>query len=80
MLNDLLRFDVKDCSWCRWVQVFLLELVALFGALMTNVTFLEGRQKLPGEIRPPAPHHHAIPSILGFLSQSMTEIDYSESF
>lgn len=18
MLNDLLRFDVKDCSWCRW--------------------------------------------------------------
>ena len=19
MLNDLLRFDVKDCSWCRWV-------------------------------------------------------------
>ena len=21
MLNDLLRFDVKDCSWCRWVPL-----------------------------------------------------------
>lgn len=21
MLNDLLRFDVKDCSWCRWVAL-----------------------------------------------------------
>lgn len=21
MLNDLLRFDVKDCSWCRWAAV-----------------------------------------------------------
>lgn len=21
MLNDLLRFDVKDCSWCRWAAL-----------------------------------------------------------
>lgn len=24
MLNDLLRFDVKDCSWCRYVRVHAL--------------------------------------------------------
>lgn len=25
MLNDLLRFDVKDCSWCRCVASVSME-------------------------------------------------------
>ena len=32
MLNDLLRFDVKDCSWCRWVSPVPAPLFSRHGA------------------------------------------------
>lgn len=36
MLNDLLRFDVKDCSWCRWVYISHIDVDVLMFAIALN--------------------------------------------
>ena len=42
MLNDLLRFDVKDCSWCRWVPLARTQSAPQPGPVHAEQEMLQG--------------------------------------